>query len=452
MKANRLLLSLLLGPASVAAQRELAIEHFDAAIHVQADAAIDVTETIEVRFTGSWNGLYRTIPVTYHTPQGFNWTLRLDDVRATDQDGHALRLESSRERHYIKYKIWVPGAQDATRTVVLHYRARNGLRFFEDHDELYWNVTGDEWDVPLGAATAQIDLPTGASGIRSIAFNGVYGSTDRDAKIDRDGTSLRINMPHELGYHEGLTVVVGWDKGVVTPPSTADKVMGFLAANWPLAIPIPVFLLAFITWRRRGRDPEGLPIAVQYEPPKGLTPGEAGVLVDNSADMRDITATLVDLAVRGYLRIEERDDRKLLGLIGSREYVLHKLTPPEAATALAPHERAVYDGVFSGRGDEVELSDLQNEFYKVLAGIKNKLFDELLERGYYHARPDKVKGRWVALAIVSGSHRRRLRRLAGRHAAHDTGAVHRRGSARRHHAPHFRRDHAGAHRGGGPGA
>jgi len=95
---------------------------------------------------------------------------------------------------------------------------------------------------------------------------------------------------------------------------------------------------------------------VQYQPPAGLSPGEAGTLLDNSADLRDVTATLVDLAVRGYLRFEERDDRKLFGLIGKREYVLHRLDPPTGAVALAPHEQQVLDGVFKGRGGSVELS------------------------------------------------------------------------------------------------
>ena len=403
MTTRRLWLPLLLlCPAPALAQRTLAIERFDATIQVQPDASIDVTESIVARFTGSWNGIYRTIPVTYHTPQGFNWTMRLSQVRATDQDGQPLRLEASRERHYIKYKIWVPGAQDATRTVVLHYRASNGLRFFEDHDELYWNVTGDEWDVPLQAASAHVGLPRNATGVRAIAFNGAYGSTARDATLETIGTTVRVAMPHELGFHEGLTVVVGWDKGIVTAPTTAQRATGILASNWPLSIPIPVFLLAFAIWRRRGRDPRSLPIAVLYEPPDGLSPGEAGVVLDNSADMRDITATLIDLAVRGYLRIEERDDRKLLGLIGSREYVLHRLTPPPGARVLAPHEQDVYDGVFSGHGEAVELSDLENEFYSKLPGIRTSLFDQLLKRGYYHARPDRVRSRWVGGAFFFG--------------------------------------------------
>lgn len=384
------------------AQRSLAIEHFNATIQVRSDASIDVTESIVARFTGSWNGIYRTIPVKYRTPQGFNWTLHLDQVSATDGDGRPLRLEASRERHYIKYKIWVPGAQDVTRTVVLHYRAKNGLRFFEDHDELYWNATGDEWDVPLEDATARIELPPAATGLRAIAFNGAYGSTAHDASIERSATTYQVAMPHGLGFHEGLTVVVGWDKGVVTEPSRVSRVMEFLSSNWPLAIPLPILLFAFVSWRRRGRDPRALPVAVQYEPPQGLTPGEAGTLIDNRADMRDITATFVDLAVRGYLRIEERDDRKLFGLIGSREYLLHRLDQPTLERPLTAHEQAVLDGVFAARGPTVELSQLENEFYKELPGIQKNLFDQLLARGYYHARPDRVRGRWTGGGIMLG--------------------------------------------------
>ena len=122
--------------------------------------------------------------------------------------------------------------------MVLRYRAKNGLRFFEDHDELYWNVTGDEWDVPIGAASARIELPAGATGVRAIAFNGAYGSTAQDAEVIIEGTAVRVTMPQPLGFHEGLTAVVGWDKGLVAEPTTTDRALGFLASNWPLGIPL----------------------------------------------------------------------------------------------------------------------------------------------------------------------------------------------------------------------
>ena len=386
-----------------AAQRAYTIDRFDAVIQVQRDASIQVTETITARFVGSWNGIYRTIPVTYRTPQGFNWTLGLSLESATDGEGRPLRVEANRERHYIKFKMWIPGAADATRTVVLKYRATNGLRFFEDHDELYWNVTGDEWDVPLGAATARIELPAGTEGVRAIAFNGAYGSTAQEAKVETRGTTVTVAMPHALGFHEGLTAVVGWNKGLVTEPPVTARAQQVVSSNWPLAIPIPVFLLAFFIWRRRGRDPRRLPIAVQYEPPRGLSPAEAGTLLDNSADLRDITATLVDLAVRGYLRIEEREGSKFFGLVFGRDYALRRLEPPAGAAKLAPHEGRLFDGIFASRSGLVELSDLKEEFYTEIPKIKTSIFDRLLGRGFYHARPDTVRTRWIVAAVVFGA-------------------------------------------------
>ncbi len=406
-----LLLLLVLSATPAQAQRSLAIRRFDATIVVTPDGSVDVTESITAEFTGSWNGIYRTVPVEYRTPQGFNWTLRLDLLGVTGEDGQPLEVETSRERHYVKYKIRVPGAQNATRTVVVHYRAANGLRFHEDHDELYWNVTGDEWDVPIDTATARIVLPQAATGIRAIAFNGVYGSTARDAVVKTEGTTVRIAMPHRLDFHEGLTAVVGWDKGVVAPPTEADQALGFLASNWPLGIPMLVFLGMFSIWRRVGRDPKRLPVAVQYEPPDSLTPAEAGTLMDYSADMRDITATLVDLAVRGHLRIEERDEEVLFGLFKRKEYVFRRTDPPESqpraterggARSLEPHERRVLSGIFSGGSTEVELSDLENEFYRNLPGVRDDIFGRLVGRGLYRSRPDKVRSNWLAGALFLG--------------------------------------------------
>ena len=387
-----------------AQQKSYSIERFDARIRVNRDASIDVTETITARFVGSYNGLNRTIPVEYRTAQGLNWTLGVSLQSAQDDAGRDLRTETSRQGHYIKYKIWLPGAVNATRTLVLRYRATNGLRFFDEHDELYWNVTGDEWEVPIQAATAEIELPPATTGTRASAFNGVYGGTAQDASIQMNGNSVRIAMPHALGYHEGLTAVVGWDKGVVTAPTAAHRALATVSSNWPLLIPIPVFLLAFYNWRRRGRDPRRRPIAVQYEPPPKMTPAEAGTLLDNSTDMRDITATLVDLAVRGQLRIEEHQNPKLFGLFGGGvEYTLHRLTQGES---LAAHESRVFGGIFVGRGESVELSELKDEFYKDLPPIRDAIFDELTGNGFYRDRPDKVKRKWmgiaVALALVIG--------------------------------------------------
>ena len=391
-----------LAAAPLRAQRTLEIQRFDSRIAVNVDGSIDVEETIVAKFTGSWNGIYRQVPIQYRTPQGFNWSIRLELLSATGEDGQPLKVETLRERHFIKYKMWIPGAVDAVKSATLHYRAHNALRFFEDHDELYWNVTGDEWDVALGDVSARVVLPRGAAGIRATAFNGVYGSTAREAIVAPAGDSIEFTMPRKLEFREGLTAVVGWDKGLVAEPTATDRVLGFLGSNWPLGLPFPVLLGMLLLWHRKGRDPRALPISVQYEPPDGMTPGEAGTLTDESADMRDITATMVDLAVRGHLKIEEKEESKLFGLVKDKDFIFHRTRPKTEDRQLLRHEQAVLEGIFRQNQLRVELSDLKNEFYKELDTIKAGILDHLVSQGYYGKRPDSVRGKWIALGVVSG--------------------------------------------------
>ncbi|MBE3100208.1 MAG: DUF2207 domain-containing protein [Planctomycetes bacterium] len=400
-----------------AAQRSLAIQDFHAEIRVNADGTLDVVETIRPRFTGTWNGIYRTIPVEYRTPQGFNYTLLLDSVTITDEQGQALRSESSRQRHYRKFKIWVPGARDAAKTVVLRYRVRNGLKFFDEHDELYWNVTGDEWDVPIEAAAARVSLPPGAAGLRATAFTGGYGSRDAEASVNLDPGQVTVRSLRPLSFKEGLTVVVGWYPGVVARPTGAQKTAWFIRANFLLFVPPVVLVAMWRHWYRRGRDPRRRPIAPAYEPPAQLSPGELGTLIDNSAEMRDVTATLVDLAVRGYVLIEEKDESHLFGLISGRNYVFSLRKPRSQWAVLKRHEQWLLASLFKGSGtngppgaeagggepgESVTLSQLENRFYKDLPELRNRLFAQLVEQGYYTRRPDRVKTAYIVGGVVSG--------------------------------------------------
>jgi len=407
-------LCLLAWPGGAAAQRTLVIQQFDAAVDIGADGGITVVETIQPRFTGAWNGLYRTIPVEYRTPQGFAYALRLDVDSVTDGDGAPLRYESSRQRHYRKLKVWVPGARDAVKTVVVRYRVGNGLKFFEEHDELYWNVTGDEWDVPIERARAVIRLPAGVAGIRAHAFTGGYGSQESAASITEAGTTLTVATTRALNFREGLTVAVAWNPGVVARPTGADKAREFLFANAVLVLPVGVFGLMFWLWRRHGRDPRRQPVAVRYEPPSALTPAEAGTLVDNSPDMRDITATVVDLAVRGFIRIKGTEEARLLGLGKKTEYALQLIRPDGDWKGLQRHEEALLRGLFgrtsgpaaaaAGRGtvvDEVSIDDLKNRFYKHVPEINARIFSQLIDRGYYLRRPDYVRTTFYILAGVA---------------------------------------------------
>ncbi len=403
LRRGLVLFLLLLLPALPAAARQLVIENFDVQVVVHRDATIEVSEIIEARFIGEWHGLYRTIPVEYRTPQGFNYTLFLDPLSVTDENGSPLKYELSRMGNYKRFKIYVPGAADATRTVILRYRVLDGLKFFPDHDELYWNLTGDEWEIPIEHASAQIELPPGVTGVRTLAFTGAYGSRAQDAEITSDSARVRVRMLRPLAFHEGLTAVVGWDKGFVREPGALERVVLFLRSNWTFAIPIGIFFLMFWLWWTRGRDPRLQPIAVQYEPPDKLTPAEAGTLVDNEAALRDITATLVDLAVKGYIVIEQQEKDKMLGLLYDKEYIFHLKKPFVDWNAARPHEVAMLSALFEGGArDSVSLSELHNHFYTHLPAIRDRIFDALMSDNYYLHRPDTVRQAYLAVGVVVG--------------------------------------------------
>jgi uncharacterized membrane protein len=395
------LLALFAGMAANA--RTLVFQHFDAQILVRADGTIDVTEVIEAQFTGAWHGIYRTIPIEYTDPEGLNYTLLLDEISATDNEGQKLKLEQNRDGRYIKFKIYVPAAEDATRTILLHYRVLDALRFFEDHDELYWNVTGNEWENPIELVTARIELPAGVTGLHAVAYTGVTGSRAEDALVEISGSVVDIRSTRRLGYRQGLTAVVGFDKGFVHPTSRAMQLMRFLQSNSPLLIPVIAFFVMLWLWWTRGRDPQRQAISVQYEPPDTLTPAECGTLVDNEAAMRDITATLVDLAVKGYLTIEQKEESHLLGLTHSKDYIFHIKKPAAEWTAARSHEQEMLAALFDdGASADVALSALQNHFYTHLPAIRDRIFSALMKDGYYLHRPDTVKQGYIAAGLVIG--------------------------------------------------
>jgi uncharacterized membrane protein len=384
--------------------KELRIENFRAQVDVLPDSTVSVTESITAHFLGGpWHGLYREIPVEYETPQGMNYSLFLDVKRVTDGSGHSLKYESSRERHYRKLKIYIDNADNSVQTINIEYTVSNALKFHEDFDEFYWNVTGDEWDVPISAASATITLPSGAKNIRANFATGAYRSRGQDAELSVTGNGVEVHTTAPLPYHHGLTVAVAFDKGALREPTKFDEFILFFRSNWPLIFPFFVALIMYWIWYKNGRDPRLRPIAAQYEPPDKLTPSEVGTLIDNSADMRDITAAIVDLAVRGYIVIQERSESHMMGLYKKQDYSFILKKGRAEWSALKPHEQSLLDGIFTGQPEEiVDMEDLHNVFYKNIPTIKNQVFAQLLGRGYYLHRPDTVRATYIGAGVVIG--------------------------------------------------
>ena len=396
---------ILLALATPACAKERHLKKFYSEIVVQPAGSVDVTENITFQFVGGpWHGINRYIPVEYSGPRGLNYTLFLDVKGVTDDTGAKLRFESSRERQYLNLKIYILNADDSTRTISINYTVSDALKFFDDHDEFYWNVTGDEWSIPIESAGAHIVFPEGASNLRAKAFTGAYRSTGRDAAVEISGTGVDVRTREPLPMHEGLTVSVAFDKGAVREPTALSRLFLYLRSNWPLFLPIAAFFVMFWWWWTRGRDPRLRPIAAQYQPPDNLTPAEVGTLIDNSVDMRDITASIVDLAVRGYLVIEEKQKDQLLGLTHTKDYVFHLKKSRAEWNSLKPHEQELLDGLFSGgnAGDAVPLDALHNTFYANIPGIRDQIFASLMGNSYYTHRPDTVRAAYIGFGIVTG--------------------------------------------------
>ena len=397
-----LVLLVLAGPASA---KERHLKKFFSEIVVMPDGSVDVTENITFQFVGGpWRGINREIPIEYSGPHGSNYTLFLDVKNITGETGAKLKYETSRERHYLNLKIYIPDADNSTRTVSINYTVSDAIKFFTDYDEFYWNVTGDESSIPIESAGVHIVLPEGAANLRAKAFTGAYRSTGRDAEVQITGTGVDVQTRDPLPMHEGLTVSVAFDKGAVRERSALSRLSLFLRSNWPLFIPIVAFFAMFWWWWTRGRDPRLRPIAAQYQPPDNLSPGEVGTLIDNSVDMRDITASIVDLSVRGYLTIEEKQQDHLLGLTHSKNYVFHLKKSRAEWNSLKPHEQELLDGIFSGgnAGDAVPLDALHNTFYANIPEIRNQIFASLVGDGYYAQRPDSVRSTYILFGVVTG--------------------------------------------------
>jgi uncharacterized membrane protein YgcG len=396
---------MLVALATPASAKERHLKKFFSEIVVLPNGSVDVTENITFQFVGGpWHGINRYIPVEYSGPRGLNYTLFLDVKSVTDETGAKLRYETSRERHYLNLKIYIPNADDSTRTISIHYTVSDAIKFFDDHDEFYWNVTGDEWSIPIESAGAHIVFPEGTSNLRAKAFTGAYRSTGRDAIVEISGTGVDVQTRDPLPMHEGLTVSVAFDKGAVREPTALSRLSRILRSNWPLFLPILAFFVMFWWWWTHGRDPRLRPIAAQYQPPDNLTPGEVGTLIDNSVDMRDITASIVDLAVRGYLTIEEKQKDHLLGLTHSKDYVFHLKKGAGEWNSLKPHEKSLIGGLFTlGKaGDSVSLDDLHNTFYTNIPDIRNQIFASLMGNSYYTHRPDTVRAAYIGFGVVTG--------------------------------------------------
>jgi uncharacterized membrane protein len=339
---------------------------FRAQLYVDRNGTILVEEEIEYDFQHAYrHGIYRDIPYKYD--YGYKkQSIGLYVQEVTDFKSAPYEYKVSKSGSRLNIRI---GDPDTKITGVHGYRigyfVDGAVEYFEDYDEIYWNVTGNEWRVPIRSSSAQVSFEDGVpEGVKAACYTGSYGSKSQDCDIRITRNAIIFESRGTLFAGQGLTVVVGVPKGLIKEPSPISKLLRLLSDNWYFGLPFLTLLSFIYVWRTRGKDPEGRGvIAVKYEPPQDITPAEAGTIIDESANILDISSTVIDLAVRGYIKIEEVKSTKFI-FFTDRDYKLVKMDGGDEAR-LKAHELKILDGIFKG-SREIMFSELRNKFYKEL--------------------------------------------------------------------------------------
>ncbi len=398
-------LSLNLMFSSPAFAQYFTINKFHSDILINQDSSIIVKEKIDVEFHQSRHGIYREIPFKYRDEFGKVIKTPTRVLSVTDESGKGWKYQVKRMGHLYNIRIgdakrYVKGNQ----TYVVIYEVENAILFLNDHDELYWNVTGNYWKAPIREASAMVllDTKTPSKNLMGVAYQGGYGSREEGGYETLNQTG-NFYAKRDLKMGEGLTLVFGWDKGLVSPPSSWKKFLWAVnpKENWIFLLPIFSFFYMVNRWYRKGRDPKVREsVTVMYDPPKfdqkPLCPGEVGALVDEKLDPRDITSTIVGLAVKGYIKIEET---KKEGLIFDRlDYYLQKVKPPDSN--LNPFEMELMKSLLPGDLPGVFISSLKNKFYTNLDLLKKTLYGELVRKKYFLRNPEQVTTSYLVAGFL----------------------------------------------------
>lgn len=379
------------------------IDRFDAIIQIREDAAIEVSEKIEYDFGAAQkHGIFRDMPIKYKA-RGGNYNFRISDISVTDEKGAAYKFTTSYPSNNVQIKIGDPNVEITGKYIyVINYIIKRAINYFNDHDELYWNITGNEWPVAIGSATAKIILPQKieSGNIQADCFAGPFGSTQKCNSIlkglgEADSVSFSEN---QLSVGEGLTIVVGIPKGIIRQPTALESALDTAKDNGIVALPIFVLVICFYLWYTRGRDPAGRGIIIaQYDPPDNLTPSEVGVIADEQAQSKDISAAIIHLAVRGYIKIIQTEEKILF--ISSKDYTLQKIKSEE--DLIEPFEKNLMQSLFkSPHKEQVKFYDLRNEFYKDFEKIKNMVYSSVVDKGYFQKNPQKIRKIYTMLGTA----------------------------------------------------
>jgi uncharacterized membrane protein YgcG len=374
------------------AQAAEEIRSYDVDIVVEEDGSLDVTETIRVLAEGNQikRGIYRDFPIEYGEEDG-QVSLVSFEVLGVRRNGETEPYARLREGAYVRVRIgqsdvFLPPSSE--QIYEIRYRTKGHLRALQGYDELYWNVTGNEWAFPILSASVTVRLPGKARILQHAAYTGRSGESGTEFRVLAAANGLyQAQTTGRLERYEGFTIAVGWPTGTVTIPPVeyaARGLTGYVAAPMtlngirlgPVAAVIGTLggaIALLLGWLRVGRDPQGGAIYPQFDPPAKLSPAAARYVRRQGFDPRCLTAAILSMAVKGALRISEQPSSSLFR---DKEYTLHPLGAAQDTLSLG--EKAAYRKLFPG-GKSLKLVMSKTGGARVdraKAELKSKLWDE----------------------------------------------------------------------------
>lgn len=398
----KIILLILLGglflPFFVFAQEK--IDNFDVTIKINQDGSLDISERIDYDFGQSQrHGIFRIIPIKYKA-RGGNYNLRISDISVIDENGNSYNFSKSFSGSDIEIKIGdVDKLIIGKKTYIINYTIKRAINYFDSHDELYWNVTGNDWSVEIEQAFAEVILSQeiNENDLRVECLFGFYGGGGECiSNIDNtEETVIFFAIPYKLSAGQGMTIVVGVPKGVIAEPSFFQKAWDVIRDNIILILPFLVFIFLFYSWYKYGRDPKGRGIVcAQYDAPDKLTPLEVGTIIDERFDNKDLSAEIINLAVGGCLKIKRVVKKKFI--LKSEDYVLTKLKNNKRLKN--DFEKQLLEALFDNK-ESVKISELKNKFYKDLNNIRKEVYETIVRKEYFLKNPNKVR---ITYLIIGG--------------------------------------------------
>jgi len=315
-------------PAQVQSER---VSNFHSEITVEPDSSLQVTESITVIAAGNQirHGIYREFPTRYTDNFNNRYVVGFQLLAATRDSGE----EYFRVEDYANGKRIYLGDRNALvpkgrHIYTITYTTNRQLGFFKDHDELFWNVTGLGWGFPIDRASATVHLRAAipSADVTLSGFTGRKGSLASNLTTATEDSGFQFATTRRLGPYEGLSILLSFPKGHFTPPTFAEKVQFFFSDNRDallLAVGLLTVFLYYITaWSMVGRDPDRGVIMPLYEPPRDLSPAAMRYLLRMGFDDKTFAAAILDMAVRGFIRIKEQDGTYTLCTTGKDDRVL----------------------------------------------------------------------------------------------------------------------------------